>query len=149
MTRVGAEERLQPAYNVYTKPLWADKSETIYRARESEAMKYVAEEAMKYVAEEAMKQAGLGDSLSKQADAEEAKYQSQSKRGGPLEVGMPGGCEVVHRRRDQSKWKEEKEGGGLMCLFEQCVNATRYVMLLDDIEWHYHHLMISNGIITT
>ena len=47
MTRVGAEERLQPAYNVYTKPLWADKSETIYRARESEAMKYVAEEAMK------------------------------------------------------------------------------------------------------
>lgn len=111
MTRVGAEERLQPAYNVYTKPLWADKSETIYRARESEAMKYVAEEAMK--------QAGLGDSLSKQADAEEAKYQSQSKRGGPLEVGMPGGYEVVHRRRDQSKWKEEKEGGGLMCLFEQ------------------------------
>lgn len=101
MTRVGAEERLQPAYNVYTKPLWADKSETIYRARESEAMKYVAEEAMK------------------QADAEEAKYQSQSKRGGPLEVGMPGGCEVVHRRRDESKWKEEKEGGGLMCLFEQ------------------------------
>ena len=60
MTRVGAEERLQPAYNVYTKPLWADKSETIYRARESEAMKYVAEEAMK--------QAGLGDSLSKQAE---------------------------------------------------------------------------------
>ena len=141
MTRVGADKRLQPAYNVYTKPLWADKSETIYRARESEAMKYVAEEAMK--------QAGLGDSLSKQADAEEAKDQSQSKRGGPLEVGMPGGCEVVHRWRDESKWKEEKEGGGLMCLFEQCVNATRYVMSLDDIEWHYHLLMISNGIITT
>ena len=42
---------------------------------------------MKYVEEAAMKQAGLGsDSLSKQADAEEARYQSQSKRGGPLEV---------------------------------------------------------------
>lgn len=97
---------------MYTKPLWADKSETIYRARESEAMKYVAEEAMK--------QAGLGsDSLSKQADAEEAKYQSQSKRGGPLEVGKGGVCEVVHRWRDQSKWKEEEAGGGLVCLFDE------------------------------
>ena len=77
--RVGEGVGGHSAYNVYTKPLWADKSETIYRARESEAMKYVAEEAMK--------QAGLGsDSLSKQADAEEAKYRSQSKRGGPLEV---------------------------------------------------------------
>ena len=118
MTRVGVEEGFQPAYNVYTKPLWADKSETIYRARESEAMKYVAEEAMK--------QAGLGDSLSKQADAEEAKYQSQSKRGGPLEVGQTGGCEVVHRRRDESEWEEEKAGGGLMCLFEQCVGIVRW-----------------------
>ena len=47
MTRVGEGAWSHVAYNVYTKPLWADKSETIYRARESEAMKYVAEEAMK------------------------------------------------------------------------------------------------------
>ena len=68
---------------MYTKPLWADKSETIYRARESEAMKYVSEETMAQ-----MKRAtGLGgDDFNKEADVQDAKYQSRSRGGGPLEV---------------------------------------------------------------
>ena len=103
MTRVGEGAWSHVAYNVYTKPLWADKSETIYRARESEAMKYVAEEAMK--------QAGLGsDSLSKQADAEEAKYQSQSKRGGPLEVG--GGEDVRGSSPTERRVEVERRENG-------------------------------------
>ena len=67
---------------MYTKPLWADKSETIYRARESDAMKYVSEEA---IAKMKRVTSGVG-SEDAQADAEDARYRNQSRRGGPLEV---------------------------------------------------------------
>ena len=67
---------------MYTKPLWADKSETIYRARESDTMKYVSEEA---IAKMKRVTSGVG-SEDAQADAEDARYRNQSRRGGPLEV---------------------------------------------------------------
>ena len=67
---------------MYTKPLWADKSETIYRARESDAMKYVSEEA---IAKMKRVTSGVG-SEDAQADAEDSRYRNQSRRGGPLEV---------------------------------------------------------------
>lgn len=69
------------AYNVYTKPLWADKSETIYRARENDSMKYVSEEAIAR-----MKNAIGGGSGDAEADREDARYANQSRRNGPLEV---------------------------------------------------------------
>ena len=74
---------------MYTKPLWADRSESIYRAKDADAMRYVSEEAVAQ-----MKAAtGLGDADA-EADAADAQYQSQSKRGGPLQVSEGVGGEA-------------------------------------------------------
>ena len=81
---------------MYSKPLFHDKSDSIYHAKEENMLKYVGDHAVtqmgslnKYETEEEKK-------MFEDADKEDAAYRKRAmKRGGPLEVGVGDGGEVV------------------------------------------------------
>lgn len=76
-------------YNVYTKPLFADKSETIYRAKEHDELKYISEDSLKEYAKMSNFTDMQSGELDRQAEMMENTYKRHaSKRSGPLEVGM-------------------------------------------------------------
>lgn len=76
--------------------MFHDKSDSIYHAKEENMLKYVGDDAVtqmgslnKYETEEEKK-------MFEDADKEDAAYRKRAmKRGGPLEVGMDDGSEVV------------------------------------------------------
>lgn len=86
-------KRWDVEYNVYTKPLFMDKMETMYRVDEAETMKYTQDDVMK-AAERGAARSGL--------DAEEESYRKRANAySGTVEVGEPELCNVVHRWRRQ------------------------------------------------
>ena len=73
---------------MYSKPLFHDKSDSIYHAKE--------ENMLKYVGDDAVTQMGSLNKYETDADKEDAAYRKRAmKRGGPLEVGVGDGGEVV------------------------------------------------------
>ena len=75
---------------MYSKPLFHDKSDSIYHAKEENMLKYVGDDAVsQYETEEEKK-------MFEDADKEDAAYRKRAmKRGGPLEVGVGDRSEVV------------------------------------------------------
>ena len=81
-------EKWEVEYNVYTKPLFMDKMETMYRVNEEETMKYTQDDVIR-----ATERTGARSEL----DVEEDNYRKRaSAYSGAVEVGECGLCNVVY-----------------------------------------------------
>ena len=80
---------------MYSKPLFHDKSDSIYHAKEENMAKYLGEDAVSQMAALGKYDNAEEKRMFEDADKQDAAYRNRAtKRGGPLEVGVGRGSDV-------------------------------------------------------